>query len=578
MPIWRSKSFTSTRTSGWDGASAESGLSPDTREKHMRVGDYFLGPRDVTHFSKVPFFFRLHGSILPQLIVPMTIIAIWSTLVTCILHFGFPHHKYQTSLLTILGVTVSLGLSFRNTTAYEKYNDGRKLWAQLNSVSQHMSRLVWVHVREREGELGKQDLLGKISCINLIAAFSLALKHRLRFEPYVDYHDLRGRVAFLDTFAKHANVGVSTLPVEQPMWRRVGGWLGIPFALENPRRHMKRSTRPLGNLPLEILVHIHGYFDSLYAANAFLLSVMGDILTGTDRILNTPIPLAYSICISQITWLYIGMLPFQLHGEFGWNTIPATLVAGHILMGMAFIGAEIENPFGMDVNDLPLESFCEQIASDLDVIMARPAPKPPSFIEKVDNIPLYPLSTETYVDWMRKTELEIRNALKSKVDMQHHLRRVPNAPSQWSGLDVDQASIHTSPSRSPSFMTLAEQRASMAGQGGIGGGGGGGEGSGRVGNPGPTPSPGAPSVESFKTLRRASTVGAAFARRAETLLAEPRPPTPRRTDTTQDRAALELDVLRSTAESRYTPDGALVPPEMSEVRRRSIVATDASGL
>ena len=61
-----------------------------------------------------------------------------------------------------------------------------------------------MHANEREGELGKQDLLAKLTAINLIVAFAVALKHKLRFEPFVHYEDLHNLMAHLDTFAKEA--------------------------------------------------------------------------------------------------------------------------------------------------------------------------------------------------------------------------------------------------------------------------------------------------------------------------------------------------------------------------------------
>ena len=63
-----------------------------------------------------------------------------------------------------------------------------------------------MHANEREGELGKQDLLAKLTAINHIVAFAVALKHKLRFEPFVHYEYLHNLVAHLDTFAKEAGV------------------------------------------------------------------------------------------------------------------------------------------------------------------------------------------------------------------------------------------------------------------------------------------------------------------------------------------------------------------------------------
>jgi hypothetical protein len=48
-------------------------------------------------------------------------------------------------------------------------------------------------------------------------------------------------------------------------------------------------------------------------------------MTGAERVLNTPLPLAYSILISQITWIYVLVLPFQLFDQLGWLTIPGAM-------------------------------------------------------------------------------------------------------------------------------------------------------------------------------------------------------------------------------------------------------------
>ncbi|KAF2729934.1 hypothetical protein EJ04DRAFT_474768 [Polyplosphaeria fusca] len=329
-------------------------------------------------------------------------------------------------LLTVLGFVVGLALSFRSSTAYERYGEGRKYWAQLTLASQNLARLIWIHAEEREGEDGKKDLLAKLTCMNLIVAFSVALKHKLRFEPFVHYDDLKHLVGHLDTFAKAADV-----PDERKKkspWKTAGQFLGLSFAESNPRKTLKRAKKPLGNLPLEILNHLSAYIKTIFENDTFKVSIyqtqamngvttLNDVLTGTDRILNTPLPIAYSIAIGQITWVYILLLPFQLYKALGWVTIPASMFAAYIILGIALIGREIENPFGDDVNDLNLDEFCEQIRKDIDTIIARPAPKTEDFVMSEDNMLLHPLSHHGFSCWDAKTVEEIRSALKTKSDV-----------------------------------------------------------------------------------------------------------------------------------------------------------------
>jgi putative membrane protein len=63
--------------------------------------------------------------------------------------------------------------------------------------------------------------------------------------------------------------------------------------------------------------------------------------------------------------LYCMTLPFALLEPFhGW-AVPATLMLAYTFLGIEEIGVEIEDPFGEDENDLPLETFCETIEKNL---------------------------------------------------------------------------------------------------------------------------------------------------------------------------------------------------------------------
>jgi ion channel-forming bestrophin family protein len=148
------------------------------------------------------------------------------------------------------------------------------------------------------------------------------------------------------------------------------------------------------------------------------LASLNDVLTGTERVESTPLPLAYTIAIGQITWLYVILLPFQLYDYLGWVTIPASVAAAYIILGILFIGRELENPFGTDTNDLPLESFCAQIASELDVIAARRKPRSADWVESSLNKPLWPLSNSPYAAWAARPEARIRDAMSSKSELQ----------------------------------------------------------------------------------------------------------------------------------------------------------------
>jgi predicted membrane chloride channel (bestrophin family) len=434
LHITTSASSTTKRNEIFAGEEIRSPLSPTAekmtgsfqRHASFDIDDYFTGPRDMARHSKWPLFMQMHGSILPKMILPLLFIGVWSTAITYVAMRVHPI-GIKPVLLTITGFVVGLGLSFRSSTAYERYQDGRRYWTSLITASQALGRVLWIHAGERQDEDPRTTLITKISTMNMVVAFAISLKHTLRFEPYTDYQDLQNLVGHLDTFAKEAtaNTQPSVAVGKKSFFKEVGEYLGVSFAASNPRKTLKRASKPLGNLPLEILNHIAITVDEMVIEDQLPvpmqqtlaynnLALLGDALTGCERVLNTPLPIAYSIAISQITWVYVLLLPFQLLTDLKWLTIPATIAASYIILGLLLIGREIENPFGQDVNDLPLDLYCEQIAAEMDIIASFEKRTTQAFMGGDKNVPLYPVSSAPASIWMQRSEKRLRQAIKNK--------------------------------------------------------------------------------------------------------------------------------------------------------------------
>ncbi|KAL8997814.1 MAG: hypothetical protein Q9169_002985 [Polycauliona sp. 2 TL-2023] len=406
---------------------------PPRHKSSIRTQDSFTKPRDIEKHSKLPYFLRMHGSITPRMLVPLGFIGLWATLITCISEFVY-ELVVSEILLTVLGFVVGLGISFRTSSAYERYVDGRKFWAQLSQTSRDLARHIWIHVDERhdaDAQLGKADLLGKVTALNLILAFAVSLKHRLRFEPYAQYEDLEQLVGHLSTFAGDAFDPETSDLKPKSQWKRGGEYLGLTFAESNPRKAIKRSKKNLGHLPLEILTYLSAYVnatvkggqlaggvqESMVMAN---LASLNEVLAGTERVLNTPLPIAYSIAISQITWVYVIMLPFQLWHALRWITIPGTIVGAYIILGIAAIGREIENPFGRDENDLPLDKFCESLEDELNVIAAKKPPRVDDFVRSERNEVMF---DSNFTALAAKSTDDIRAGLRARTNVRAGSRR-----------------------------------------------------------------------------------------------------------------------------------------------------------
>lgn len=69
--------------------------------------------------------------------------------------------------------------------------------------------------------------------------------------------------------------------------------------------------------------------------------------------------------------MYCFTLPFALVESFGWTTALDTLILAYTFFGIEEIGAQIEDPFGNDDNDLPLERFCATIEGNRRELVER---------------------------------------------------------------------------------------------------------------------------------------------------------------------------------------------------------------
>ena len=93
-------------------------------------------------------------------------------------------------------------------------------------------------------------------------------------------------------------------------------------------------------------------FENIFLKSISAINSLLENLTNFERILRTPIPLAYSIHLHHCVWLYLLAVPFQFVGTHGWGTILIVGLGSFCMLGILSIAYEIENPFGYDDNDL----------------------------------------------------------------------------------------------------------------------------------------------------------------------------------------------------------------------------------
>ncbi|KAF7291210.1 hypothetical protein MIND_01264400 [Mycena indigotica] len=140
-----------------------------------------------------------------------------ATMVACVTKLTSHHLGISNVLLSVLGTVLGLVISFRTSSAYERYQEGRKMWTNIAIASRNIGQIIWVHVpHERKDMSTVESVVEKKSMMNLVQAFSVAVKHFLREEPGVYYQDLYPLICFLPRYA--TQVAPTTADM-LPLWQ-----------------------------------------------------------------------------------------------------------------------------------------------------------------------------------------------------------------------------------------------------------------------------------------------------------------------------------------------------------------------
>lgn len=112
-----------------------------------------------------------------------------------------------------VGTVLGFVISYRTTSSFERYNEGRRLWSQIILASRTFSRTTWFHVpdaaptgEESLEHARSRSLIEKKSVVNLLEAYAVAVKHYLRGEDGIYYTDLYYLVKFLPAYALPAGI------------------------------------------------------------------------------------------------------------------------------------------------------------------------------------------------------------------------------------------------------------------------------------------------------------------------------------------------------------------------------------
>ena len=99
-------------------------------------------------------------------------------------------------------------------------------------------------------------------------------------------------------------------------------------------------------------------------------------------------PFAYVAHLRTFILLWIAMLAPVFCTYMGWLTPLATMPVLILFLGLDSISGEIENPFGYDWNDLPLDAIVAQLISDVVEVRVPPF-TPPLMCAVAHGTPLF---------------------------------------------------------------------------------------------------------------------------------------------------------------------------------------------
>lgn len=222
----------------------------------------------------------------------------------------------------LLGFVLSMLLVFRTNTSYDRWWEGRRLLGALTNVSRNFAiKIKALKLSDEDNEFFKYG----------IPKYAFALKEHLREKLYF------GKNSFL---------------IE------VDGGKHIPNQIATSLITKLYSLQAEGKISQEQLITLSN------DANQFT-----DICGGCERIKNTPIPYSYSAFIKKFIFIYVVTLPIGWVFSLGYFVIPIVPFILYVLASLELIAEEIENPFGEDANDLPVDTICNNIEKHVGEIL-----------------------------------------------------------------------------------------------------------------------------------------------------------------------------------------------------------------
>lgn len=239
--------------------------------------------------------------------------------------------KNITLVHSLLGFAMSILLVFRTNTAYDRWWEARKQWGGLTNSSRTMAMKI-------NAFLSPDDHVNRSFYKKSIPLFADTLFAHLRSNQTRFMLDEVDHPEFgsLDT-QKHGPNQVASMIVERT-------------------NSLYKENLLTGDQLIVITNEL----------NAFT-----DICGACERIKNTPIPMSYSSFIKKFIFIYVLTLPMGYVFSMGYFVIAAVPFIFYVMASLELIAESIEDPFGTDPDDLPIDKLGENIRKHVGEIIDK---------------------------------------------------------------------------------------------------------------------------------------------------------------------------------------------------------------
>lgn len=286
--------------------------------------------------------YAVTGSILPTILRDILMVTLLSALVV-LAHKLVPARVpvFSSAPLTFIGIALSIFLAFRNSSCYDRWWEGRKLWGVFTASMRQFGRQTLVLETDEAGR---------------------ALRVRL----------LHLSIAFIHTVVPHlrpmpGREGSAMLTAQDRAW--------VVQGRNPPKRVLLLISQELAE------AHRRGRISDIqFQMFDETVTHLGEALSSCERLANTPVPFGYSLLLQRTAWLFCLFIPFGFADSLGWLSPVAVAIIAYCFFGLDAMGDQLERPFGPQPNALPIEALARIIEINLREALGEtdlpPMPQP----------------------------------------------------------------------------------------------------------------------------------------------------------------------------------------------------------